>query len=53
MPLPWTFVAGLSLGVFAAVLVVAPVLTPAPQTLAARINHQTLKAAAAIKAVRR
>jgi hypothetical protein len=45
----WKFSARLSLAVFAAVLGVAPVLTPAHQKMAQKINAPTLKAAAAAK----
>ena len=49
MTTPWKFAIGLPLALFVAILAVAPLLTPAPHQLAAKINDQTLKAAAALK----
>jgi hypothetical protein len=49
MTMPWKFAVGLSLTLFFAILAVAPFLTPARHQLAAKINEQTLKRAAAIK----
>ena len=49
MDMPWRFCVGLSLALFVAILAVAPLLTPAQHQLAAKINNQTLKRAAAIK----
>ena len=52
MTMPCKFTVGLSLAHFVAVLAVAPLLTPARHELAAKINDQTLKLAAAIKSAR-
>ena len=52
MIVPWKFAVGLSLTLFIAILAVAPLLTPARHQLAATINEQTLKRAAAIKSAR-
>ena len=48
-PYEWKSAVGLALAVFVALLALAPALAPDQQKLAAAINHQTLKAAAAIK----
>ena len=48
----WEFAIRLSLALFIAILAVAPLLTPARHQLAAKINDQTLKLAAAIKSAR-
>ena len=45
----WKFAVGLSLTLFVAILALAPFLTPARHQLAAQINDQTLRLAAAIK----
>jgi hypothetical protein len=50
MTTSWKFAVGLSITLFVATLAVVSFLTPAHQTLAEKINHPTLKAAAAIKA---
>ena len=52
MTMPWRFAVTLSLALFVAILAVAPLLTPARHQLAAKINEQTLKRAAAIKNAR-
>lgn len=49
MDMPWKFSVGLSLALFVVVLAMAPFLMPARHQLVAKINEQTLKAAAAIK----
>ena len=45
----WKFAVGLSVVLFILTLAVMSFVTPTHQTLAAKINDQTLKAAAAIK----
>ena len=49
MTTAWKFSVVLSLSLFLATLAVVSFLTPAPQTIAGKINAPTLKAAAAIK----
>jgi flagellar biosynthesis protein FliP len=49
----WKSAVALALALFLASLAIAPVFAPAQQKLAAQINSQTLRAAAAIEASRR
>jgi hypothetical protein len=49
----WKSAVVLALGLFLASLAIAPVFSPAPQKLAAEINSQTLRAAAAVEASKR
>jgi hypothetical protein len=53
MTTSWKFSAGLSIMVFISAFAVMSFLTPAHQTLAAKINHPTLRAAAAVKTAMR
>ena len=48
-PYEWKSAVKFALVIFVGFIVLAPALTPDQKTLAAKINHQTLKAAAAIK----
>ncbi len=52
-PYEWKSAITVALVFFIASLALAPVLTTDQKTLAAEINHQTLKAAAAIKSTTR
>ena len=53
MTTSWKFSVGLALSLFIATLAVMSFLTPAPQTIAGKINGPTLKAAAAIRTATR
>jgi hypothetical protein len=48
-PYEWKSAVRFALVIFVGFIALAPALTPDQKTLAAKINHQTLKAAAAIK----
>jgi hypothetical protein len=48
-PYEWKCAVKFALVIFIGFAALAPALTPDQKTLAAKINHQTLKAAAAIK----
>jgi hypothetical protein len=52
-PYEWKSAIRVALVIFAAFLALAPALAPDQKKLAAKINHQTLKAAAAIKSTTR
>lgn len=52
-PYEWKSAVRFALVIFVGFLALAPALTPDEKKLAAKINHQTLKAAAAIKSSQR
>jgi hypothetical protein len=48
-PYEWKSAVGFALAIFIGFIALAPALAPDQKTFAAKINHETLKAAAAIK----